>query len=376
MARLRRAPTTPPTKPDASRRPCLLRAKANRAAPRLPRRALLQAGGAATRASCSAPSGPGQEFLEPERVKNWDLPALQVAAVGGGKISYAIQGSGPLLLYFHGWGDDFRVVLPLEHPLIEAGFRLLVVHRPGYAGTTLEGEVDGRKVDWRSAASFACAVGALLDKLYGSGNWSLAVIGTSGGAPSALAFAEQHARQTRALLLQAGVTTPWSEAKFVPALFRDSYLTAFRRFGWAGEHLSRIVFGLLVKLRENFLDDEDRLKALTGSRFEEAKSDPAFGVVVSLILREDPANRWGELNDVFHIFFAKSAFCRWERVTTRTLIVHDPADPFVPFVHAETAAQQVAPARLSPFHLAGHILWLGPEARAMHEARVNFLQAG
>jgi len=44
------------------------------------------------------------------------------------------------------------------------------------------------------------------------------------------------------------------------------------------------------------------------------------------------------------------------------------------FVHAETAARQVAAARLSPFHLAGHILWLGPEASAMHEARVNFLR--
>jgi pimeloyl-ACP methyl ester carboxylesterase len=61
-------------------------------------------------------------------------------------------------------------------------------------------------------------------------------------------------------------------------------------------------------------------------------------------------------------------------VTPRTLIVHDPADPFVPFVHAETAAQRVASARLCPFHLAGHILWLGPEASAMHEARVNFLR--
>ena len=138
--------------------------------------------------------------------------------------------------------------------------------------------------------------------------------------------------------------------------------------------MSRIVFALLVKLRAYFLDAEDTLKALTGSRFEEAKGDPAFGVVVSRILREDAANRWGELNDVFHIFFANSPYCHWERVTTRTLIVHDPADPFVPFVHAETAAQHIVSAHLSPFHLAGHILWLGPEASAMHQARVDFLR--
>src|SRR5262245_10165100 len=191
----------------------------------------------------------------------------------------------------------------------------------------------------------------------------------------ALAFADRHPRQTRALLLQAGLTTPWSEAKFVPELLRNSYLTAFRRFGWAGEHVSQTLFGLLVKFRENFLDDEDRLKALTGSRFEEAKRDPAFSAVVSMILREAAGNRWGELNDVFHVFWAKSAYCRWERLTLRTLIVHDPADQFVPFVHAETAAQHLATAHLCAFHLAGHILWLGPEASAMHAARVNFLLA-
>src|SRR5262245_60348450 len=281
-----------------------------RAAPGLPCRALSRAARsvlslAPRRSSDLSKHG----LLLPERVASWAVPLLRVAAVAGGQISYAIQGSppGPLVLYFHGWGDDFRVVLPLEYPSLDAGFRLLVVHRPGYAGTTLEGEVDGAKVDWRSVHGFASAVGALLDQLYGEGRWSVAVIGTSGGAPSALAFAERHPRQTRALLLQAGVTAPWSDAKFVPELLRNSYLTAFRRFGWAGEHVSQIVFGLLVKFRENFLDDADKLKALTGSRFEEATRDPAFSAVVSRILSESAGNRWGELNDFCNVFLAKSA---------------------------------------------------------------------
>jgi len=42
-------------------------------------------------------------------VRNWPYPDLSVVEVGGGKISYAIQGArdGPLILYLHGWGDDF-----------------------------------------------------------------------------------------------------------------------------------------------------------------------------------------------------------------------------------------------------------------------------
>ena len=110
-----------------------------------------------------------------------------------------------------------------------------------------------------------------------------------------------------------------------------------------------------------------------GPRLEEARNDPAFATVVSTILREDPANRRGEFNDVFNVFFAKTAYCRYERIKARTLILHDPEDTFVPFVHAEMAAQSVPGAVLRSFHLAGHIIWLGPDARAMHEARIDCL---
>jgi hypothetical protein len=54
--------------------------------------------------------------------------------------------------------------------------------------------------------------------------------------------------------------------------------------------------------------------------------------------------------------------------------LHDPEDKFVPFVHAEKAAQRISKAQLRALHLAGHIIWLGPDARAMHETRVHFLR--
>jgi pimeloyl-ACP methyl ester carboxylesterase len=245
-------------------------------------------------------------------------------------------------------------VVPLEYPLIDAGFRLLVVHRPGYAGTALEGAVEGRKVDWRSPGGFARTAAGLLDHLYGAGKWRLSVIGTSGGAPTALAFADLYPEQTMALVIQAGVTHPWTDARFVPELFRNSYQTAFRQFGWAGDHVSQIIFGLLAKFRENFIGDEDKLRALIGSRLEEARRDPAFDTVVSTILREDPANRRGEFNDVFNVFFAKTTYYRYGAIKARTLILHDPEDTFVPFVHAERAAETVPNALLRSFHLAGH----------------------
>ena len=85
-------------------------------------------------------------LLQLARVANYPYPALSTAQIAGGNVTYAIQGpdAGPVILYFHGWGDlTYRVALPLEYPLIDAGYQLLVVHRPGYAGTALQGIVDG-----------------------------------------------------------------------------------------------------------------------------------------------------------------------------------------------------------------------------------------
>lgn len=315
-------------------------------------------------------------LLQLARVANYPYPSLSTALIAGGNVTHAIQGpyDGPVILYFHGWGDDYRVVLPLEYPLIDAGYRLLVVHRPGYAGTALEGIVDGETFDRRSAEGSAHTAAALLRHLYGD-SWRISVIGTSGGAPAALAFASLYHGQTKALILQAGVTQPWTDAKFVPELFRATYLTAFKRFGWAGDQVSQIIFGLLVKMRDNTLSDQDRISALVGSRLEELKRDAAFGPTVSTILRDDPGNLTGELNDAHRIFFSKSPYCQWENIKAPTLIIHDRQDNFVPFVHAEEAKKKVPHAILREFHVGGHILWLGRDARAMHQTRVQFLRA-
>jgi hypothetical protein len=47
--------------------------------------------------------------------------------------------------------------------MIEAGYRLLVFHRPGYAGTALSGRAGGRRHDWRTAADQAELAAGLLD---------------------------------------------------------------------------------------------------------------------------------------------------------------------------------------------------------------------
>jgi pimeloyl-ACP methyl ester carboxylesterase len=315
--------------------------------------------------------------LDPARVENFPLPAVQTAIIddGAGKVTFTHIGpeSAPLILYFHGWGDDYRGVMPLEHVLADAGFQVLLPHRPGYAGSELEGAKEGKDYYWHGPSDTADLFAKLLDHLYGSGRWSVAVVSMSGGTPSALAFASRYPRQTRALVLQGGVTQPFSDAKYVPEPFRGQYEIAFKQFGWAGDELSKVVFALLVKVRETFLTDEDTVQALAGKRLSEAKLDAAYKAVTARMLFDDGANRDGEWSDVRYTFFANAPYCTWENITAPTLLIHDAMDPFVPVVHALDAKARIPQATLRTFSLGGHIIWLGREARLMHETRVEFL---
>jgi pimeloyl-ACP methyl ester carboxylesterase len=345
------------------------------------RRAVLKAAAALGGLSAGAGAwGPARAaeggLLDPKRLETYPLPTVKSATIEGGKVTYALAGpeNGPLLLYFHGWGDDYRVALPLESGLTDAGFRILLPHRPGYAGTTLDWVKGGKTIAWRTASDTADVAARLIGQLRGHGRSRVAVVGMSGGAPSALAFASRYPAQTTALVLQAGVTRPWTDAKYVPELLRGEYITAFEKFGWVGDRLSQIMFGLLVKLRENFFTDEDKVKALAGERLADAKADPAYKAVIARILREDAANRAGELNDALSIFFSKSEYCDWAKIEAPALLIHDEKDPFVPFVHAQEAKARLHKATLHTFALGGHIIWLGREARLMHEERVRFLR--
>jgi pimeloyl-ACP methyl ester carboxylesterase len=345
------------------------------------RRAILKAAGAVAGSAAGRrlpASAADAGLMLPERIEAYPLPGPRTVAIEGRDVAYALAGPAgePLALYFHGWGDDFRVVLPLEYTLADAGFRLLVPNRPGYGGTALDWITGGKAFAWRTASDTADVAARLLDRLRLQEQIPprVAVIGMSGGAPAALAFASRHPARTAALLIQAGVTQPWTDARYVPELLRGEYITAFERFGWAGDRVSQLMFGLLARLRETSITDADKVKALSGERLASARADPAYQAVIARLLREDPANRTGEINDAISIFFSRSAYCDWDRIEAPTLLIHDEKDPFVPIVHAREAKARLRNATLSTFALGGHILWLGSEARRMHEARVEFLR--
>jgi len=318
-----------------------------------------------------------RNWLNPDRITNFVLPEVQTVALDGAdKVTFVRHGpaTAPLILYFHGWGDDYHMVMPLESGLAEAGFCVLLPHRPGYVGTALSGTRGNASVSWEGPVGTADLMAQLLDTLYGAGKWNVAVVSMSGGTPAALAFASRYPAQTRALVLQAGVTHAFSEVKYVPEAFRGEYTTAFESFGWTGDQVSQIIFTLLVKLRDTFMTDEEVVSALTGERLADAKQDAAFTAVIERAQLDDPGNRDGEWSDVRHTFFSTSPYCDWDSIRAPTLIIHDGKDPFVPVLHAQEAKARLPQATLRTFSLAGHIIWLGRQARLMHETRVAFLR--
>jgi pimeloyl-ACP methyl ester carboxylesterase len=309
-------------------------------------------------------------LLIASRVANARLPVPEIRSIDGGNVSYVVAGrpDQSLILYFHGWGDDYRVVLPLEYPLLDAGFRILVMHRPGYMGTSLEGNADRHSAD--GAARTAAA---LLNELLGD-RQKVLVVGMSGGCPTALAFAGLYPQRTRRLVLEAGVSRPWTDERYVPPRFRDAYNMAYKKFGWTGDQVSEVIFGSLVAVRESAQREDQDIAGIVGSRLQEAQADPAFTAVLDRIMRDEKENASGKLNDARNIFLAKSDYCQWDAVTCPTLVIHDPEDPLVPLVHAGEVAQHLKHAKLSTYRLGGHLIYLGVDAVKMHGERVRFLR--
>src|SRR5262245_45592739 len=105
----------------------------------------------------------------------------QVVETRRGPVEYSEAGTGDPVLYFHGTGVTGDVMLAVESPMTDDGFRLIAPNRPGYGRTPLPPH--------HSAGACASVAAALLDAL---GIAGVSVMGSSGGATFAAAFAVRY----------------------------------------------------------------------------------------------------------------------------------------------------------------------------------------
>jgi pimeloyl-ACP methyl ester carboxylesterase len=276
-----------------------------------------------------------------------------------GPVEYLVEGSGPAVLYFHGTPCSSRMAAVMEGQLIADGFQLIIPQRPGYYGTTL-----GKR---RMTTDCAEAAASVLDHL---NVHRVAVIGTSGGGPPALAFAARYPQLTAALILQCAQSHRWDNRRWAPAShpwLYDCFRTASGRWAFSRFFPTLFQFGLPTT--------DHYLRSLTGARFSTMHNDPGarnFADSVRSGMAEFPLMRRGYQNDLT-TWYREDVLADHD-VTCPTLLLYDPADPQAPFCHAQYAAEKISVAQLVELKAGGHLIWWGPDADRMQQTRTMFLR--
>jgi pimeloyl-ACP methyl ester carboxylesterase len=275
-----------------------------------------------------------------------------------GPVEYSESGAGDAILYFHGTGLTGDAMISFELPLVESGFRLIVPNRPGYGNTPLSGH--------RSASDCADVAAALLDTLNID---TASVMGSSGGAAFATAFAINHAARTRSLVLLCPQLHRWDHKRWLPASSR--WTLPFVKRSWLRKLLLR-----LYAIQFPRMTVDQFLKMEAGDRYASVSDDPAARELCreSLSAMSRGIAQLGFEND-FVVFTNESILDSTTTIALPVLVIHDSHDPMAPVDHVDWFSSIVNHCERVTIHAAGHLIWVGPDSHVMHDSRVRFLRA-
>ncbi len=127
----------------------------------------------------------------------------KVIDVDGRPAAYGEAGSGMPVVFLHGWGLDHRVYKRALARLVAAGVRVVAPALPGFGGT---GSLPGRPA---ALGDFASWLGEFLDAI--AVREPVLVVGHSFGGGVGIAFAHDHPRRVRGLVLINSIgASAWS----------------------------------------------------------------------------------------------------------------------------------------------------------------------
>lgn len=273
-----------------------------------------------------------------------------------GPVEYTEAGTGDPVLYFHGTGITGELMLAVEAPLVGDGFRLIVPNRPGYGRTPLSVH--------RSATDCANVAAALLDSL---GVTRVSVMGSSGGAAFAVVFALRHAIRVNSLVLLCPQLHRWDQKQWLPATSR--WTLPFLKRPWL-----RKVLLALYRFQLPRVSAEQFLQTEAGDRYPEVVGDPAARKLceASLAAMVQGTKDAGFEND-FVVFTSEDVIGANGSLHAPALVLHDIMDPLAPVDHVHWFLAHYPQCQSVSLHAAGHLIWVGPDAGRMHQARVGFL---
>jgi len=243
-----------------------------------------------------------------------------------GIIEYQMEGTGRVVLIFHGSPGGYDQGLAMAHFLGLSDFAILTLSRPGYRRTPL----NSGKTPESQADLFA----ATLDALNVS---QVVVIAHSGGGPAALQFALRYPQRCRGLLLLSALSQNYTEE----GVYRS--LPLLRR--------------LLKQLIDHLMIFDPLLYPLTflSKCLPEEMHSREF--IESLVM--NPLSSLGYVNDMAQ--FEELAVYPLQDIVLPTLIVHGTADVDIPFNQAQELADAIPCAQLVAVEGAHHLSTLTSE---------------
>lgn len=297
---------------------------------------------------------------EPSQARRADAAFDRVELVDTprGPLEVAIAGDGPAVLAIHGTPGSWRQCFSLAEDLRDR-YTVIAPSRPGFGRTPVRlGRFPQEQAD---------AYAAALDVL---GHRQVAVLGASGGGPSAMAFASRHADRTSALMLVCAMAP---ELIAIPPLLR---LAAVPIFGEGFATVQRLIArrsltsadAVAKTIAKSFTEDERARIALT----EGMRGDL---VAFATTHAEAPPGLDGIRADLVAVHGVRRIGARDLSIVAPTLVLHGNKDEIVPPSHATFHAKLVqGPAEVEIYQDCGHTFFI-TRRREVRERLRSFLAA-
>lgn len=246
----------------------------------------------------------------------------RVVLADGTAVAYASVGAGRPLVYVMGWLTHLELAweMPAERALYEGlaqGCRLVRYDRAGCGLSPAAGRPASLESELEQLGAVTAALGEPFD-----------LMGTSMGAPVAVAWAAAHPDSVRRLVLYGG----WARgAELSPPDVRDHVLGLVESHWGLGSDV----------LTDIFAPDADRATRAAAARYQRACSDAATARSLLALSYE---------LDVRHLL---------GRVRAPTLVVHRDGDRAAPVAQAEALADGIGGAELVVLPGRSHLPYAG-----------------
>ncbi|MGD8584953.1 MAG: alpha/beta hydrolase [Chloroflexota bacterium] len=260
----------------------------------------------------------------------------QLCLTGRGVVEYATVGQGPAVLIAHGTLGGYDQGLAIARLFDQRRFTFIAVSRAGYLGSGIPTGL--------TCAQQADSYAALLDAL---GLEKAAIIGASGGGPSALQFALRHPQRCSALVLMSAIAR---QKPTLPPIFRaivsmQEMLTRYDFIWWPSYR-----FGQRLMMRSSGLSPAE-VEAVMADQQKREILAAIYRPIMTASLR-----RPGTLID--HLQIEELAADFVDQISRPTLVAHSKNDPLAPFADAQWLAENIPGAAFLPVDDGGHVFFI------------------